>query len=183
VKTARARLAGEALQFRIVSGSGHVVIVDTADRNAGARPAELLLMALAGCTGMDVISILRKKREPVERYEVSVAGEQRQGHPAAFERILVQHVVHGRVAPEAVRRAVELSATRYCAVGATLSAGATRITHRYRLLADGAVTEADVCTIGPHRPIEPAEHQSGPPAVAATDSQPSGRTSVQCGRL
>ncbi|HEX7171767.1 MAG TPA: OsmC family protein [Candidatus Limnocylindria bacterium] len=158
MKTARARLVGDGSRFRIASGSGHAVTVDTAEGNTGARPAELLLMALAGCTGMDVIAILRKKRQPVERYEISVAGEQRQDHPASFERIVVQHIVHGRVDPEAVRRAVELSATRYCAVGATLSSGATAIAHRYRLLADGAVVEAEVCVTGPHRRIEPSEH-------------------------
>jgi putative redox protein len=109
-------------------------------------------MALAGCTAMDVISILRKKRQPVEGYEVSVAGTQRSGHPAVFERIEVEHVVHGLVEPEAVRRAIQLSATRYCAVGATLSSGVTQIRHRYRLLADGAPVEAEVCTTGPYRP-------------------------------
>ena len=114
-------------------------------------------MALAGCTAMDVISILRKKRQPVERYEVSVGGTQRSGHPAVFERIEVEHIVHGLVEPEAVRRAIQLSATRYCAVGATLSSGVTQIRHRYRLLADGALLEAEVCTTGPYRPPESVE--------------------------
>jgi putative redox protein len=155
MKTARARLVGDGLRFQISSGSGHVVSADSADGDAGARPAELLLMALAGCTAMDVISILRKKRQRVERYEVSVVGEQRSGHPAVFERIEVAHTVHGVVEPEAVRRAIELSATRYCAVGATLSSGVTQIRHRYRLLGAGAVLEAEVCSTGPFRPIEP----------------------------
>ena len=157
MKTARARLVGDGLRFRIRSGSGHAVTADSAEGDTGPRPAELLLMALAGCTAMDVISILRKKRQPVERYEVSVAGAQRSGHPTVFERIEVEHAVHGLVEPEAVRRAIELSATRYCAVGATLSSGVTQIRHRYRLLADGALLEAEVCTTGPYRPQEPVE--------------------------
>jgi putative redox protein len=157
MKTVRARLVDGGLRFHLRSGSGHAVTADSVEGDAGARPAELLLMALAGCTAMDVISILRKKRQPVERYEVSVAGAQRSGHPAVFERIEVEHTVHGFVEPEALRRAIELSATRYCAVGATLSSGVTQIRHRYRLLADGAPTEAEVCTTGPYWPLEPVE--------------------------
>jgi putative redox protein len=157
MKTARARLVDDGMRLRIRSGSGHAVTVDDADGDTGARPAELLLMALAGCTAMDVISILRKKRQSVERYEISVAGEQRIGHPAVFERIEVEHIVDGLVEPEALRRAIELSATRYCAVGLTLSSGVTQIRHRYRLLADGALLEAEVCTTGPYRPLEPVE--------------------------
>ena len=157
MKMAHARLVGDGTRFRISSGSGHVVTADGAEGDMGARPAELLLMALAGCTAMDVISILRKKRQPVERYEVSVVGKQRSGHPAVFDSIEVEHIVHGLVEPEAVRRAVELSATRYCAVGATLSSGVTQIRHRYRLLADGALLEAGVCATGPHRPVETIE--------------------------
>ena len=157
MKTARARLVDDGLRFRIRSGTGHVVTADNAEGDTGARPAELLLMALAGCTAMDVISILRKKRQPVERYEVSVVGKQRSGHPAVFDSIEVEHIVHGLVEPEALRRAVELSATRYCAVGATLSSGVTQIRHRYRLLANGALLEAGVCTTGPHRPVETIE--------------------------
>jgi len=157
MKTVRARLVGDGLRFRIHSGSGHAVTVDNAEGDTGARPAELLLLALAGCTAMDVISILRKKRQPVERYEVSIGGEHRSGHPAVFERIEVEHIVDGLVEPEALRRAIELSATRYCAVGSTLSSGVTQIRHRYRLLADGALLEAEVCTTGPYRPQEPVE--------------------------
>jgi putative redox protein len=157
MKTARARLVGDGLRFRLSSGSDHVVTADSAEGDTGARPAELLLMALASCTAMDVISILRKKRQPVERYEVSVVGEQRTGHPAVFERIEVEHTVQGLVEPEAVRRAIELSATRYCAVGATLSSGVTQIRHRYRLLASGALLEAEVCSTGPFRPVGPVE--------------------------
>ena len=157
MKTARARLVDDGLQFRISSGSGHVVTADSPEGDTGAQPAELLPMALAGCTAMDVISILRKKRQPVERYEVSVVGEQLSGHPAVFERIQVEHTVHGLVEPEAAQRAIELSATRYCAVGATLSSGVTQIRHRYRLLASGALLEAEVCRTGPFRPVGPVE--------------------------
>ena len=91
------------------------------------RPAELVPLALAGCTAMDVISILRKKRQDVRRYAVEAAGTQEADHPNAFTRIDVVHVVEGSgIDLEAVRRAIELSATKYCSVGATLSSGAPR---------------------------------------------------------
>lgn len=93
-------------------------------------------MALGGCTGMDVVSILRKKRQDVSRYEVRVHGERVDGHPAVFETIEVEHVIHGRnLQPEAVRRAVELSATKYCPISAMLSAS-VQILERWRVVDD-----------------------------------------------
>lgn len=154
MKTSRARLVGDGLRFRATSGSGHVVTADSAEGDAGARPAELLLMALASCSAMDVIAILRKKRQPVERYEVTVTDVQRPGHSAVFERVEVVHILQGIVEPEAVRRAIELSATLYCAVGTTLSSGVTQIRHAYGLLRAGALLEAEVCTTGPYEPVE-----------------------------
>jgi putative redox protein len=91
-----------------------------------------VLAGLAGCTGMDVISILRKKRQVPERYEIAVTGERSSEHPRVYTAIVVEHRVTGNVDPEAVRRSVELSATRYCPVSAMLSAS-VRIEHRYRL--------------------------------------------------
>ena len=74
---------------------------------------------------MDVISILRKKRQPVESLEVTVRGEQAEEHPRLFRRLSVTYRVRGEdVDPEAVRRAVELSEEKYCSVGATLREGA-----------------------------------------------------------
>ena len=149
MKRAEARLVGEQLRFEITSGSGHTLTVDDADGDAGPRPFELLLMSLAGCTAMDVISILRKRRQPVEAYRVEVSGLQREEHPATLEQAEIVHVVVGAVDAEAVRRAVELSATRYCSVGGTLASGMTRISHRYRLCRDGGQPEAEVVVTGP----------------------------------
>lgn len=154
MKRAEARLVGEQLQFDITSGSGHTLTVDDAAGDAGPRPFELLLMSLAGCTAMDVISILRKKRQPVEGYRVEVTGLQREERPATLERAEIVHVVEGAVDAEAVRRAVELSATRYCSVGGTLGSGMTRISHRYRLCHDGDQLEAEVVVTGPLGAVE-----------------------------
>lgn len=118
--------------------SGHHVILDAAPEvggeNRGPRPMELLLVALGGCTGMDVISILRKKRQPVTGYEVIVRGERAEEHPRVYTSIYVEHVVRGRgVSPDAVARAVELSDERYCPITAMLRPG-TRLQSTYRIV-------------------------------------------------
>ena len=120
--------------------------------DSAPSPKETLLAALAGCTGMDVASILRKKRQPATSYEVAVTGESRDEHPKVFTTITVEHRVSGAVQPEALRRSIELSATRYCPVNAMLSASVT-VDHRYRLTgADGGATEALVAVTGPEGP-------------------------------
>jgi putative redox protein len=112
-------------------------------------PKETLLAALAGCTSMDVASILRKKRQAADSYEIAVSGESAADHPKVFTAISVEHRVSGAVTAEALRRSIELSATRYCPVNATLSAVAT-IEHRYRLTdAEGTRHEAVVAVTGP----------------------------------
>ena len=117
--------------------------------NSAAGPKEVLLAALAGCTGMDVASMLRKKRQMATAYEIVVSGESADEHPKVFTTITVEHRVSGAVDAEALSRSIELSATRYCPVNAMLSASVT-ITHRYQLTgADGAVAEALVAVTGP----------------------------------
>ena len=118
-------------------------------QGSAAEPKEVLLSALAGCTSMDVASILRKKRQSATSYQVAVSGESGDEHPRVFRTITVEHRVTGAVEAEPLRRSIELSATRYCPVNAMLSASAT-IEHWYRLTgADGSVTEALVAVTGP----------------------------------
>lgn len=100
--------------------------------DAAAGPKEALLAALAGCTSMDVASILRKKRQSARTYEVAVSAESAAEHPKVFTAITVEHRVRGEVEAEALRRSIELSATRYCPVSAMLSRAVT-IEHWYRL--------------------------------------------------
>lgn len=117
--------------------------------DAAAGPKEALLAALAGCTAMDVASILRKKRQLADGYEIEVSGVTADTHPRVFTAITVEHRVSGAVEPEALRRSIELSATRYCPVNAMLSAVAT-IEHRYRLMgSDGTTLVALVAVTGP----------------------------------
>jgi putative redox protein len=105
---------------RTPSGHSQVMDVDH-DRASAASPVELLLIALGACTAVDVVSILKKKRQVVTDYRVEVRGERREEHPRAFTKMEVKHIVRGRnVSPEAVARAIELSETKYCSVAATL---------------------------------------------------------------
>jgi len=154
LKTAIVTLDGDGLRFIASAGSGHSIVLDSREGDTGMRPAELLPVAIAGCTGMDVISILRKKRQDVSGYRIEVGGTQMDAHPNAFTRMDVTHVVEGRgVDPDAVSRAIELSATRYCAVGATLASGIVEIHHGYRVIDTVTGTEeaGDVLVEGPNR--------------------------------
>src|SRR5438552_10187917 len=113
IMTAQATLE-TGMRFDAASGSGHHVTLDAAEhgggQNAGFRPMELLLIGLAGCTGMDVISILRKKGQDVTGYQVLVQGKRAETHPMVFEDITVEHIITGHhLDHEAIRRAIELS--------------------------------------------------------------------------
>jgi putative redox protein len=123
MKTTHATLhyAGDDL-FVGISPSGHAQTIDiNGERSAAASPTELLLLALGGCTGADVISILHKKREPVTGYQIEVRGERREEHPRSFRRFEVRHIVRGRgVSEKSVQQAVELSSEKYCGVAATV---------------------------------------------------------------
>jgi putative redox protein len=123
--------------FAAKAGSHHWVIMDTKAEVGGnesaSTPKELLLMALAGCTSMDVIPILKKKKSPVIGYECIVKGIERDEHPKIFTEIHVEYVFYGDgIKPEDVERAIDLSATKYCSVSAILSASA-KLTHSYRI--------------------------------------------------
>jgi putative redox protein len=108
--------------FEGLSPSGHPVLIDTdRDRNGAPSPMELLLLALGSCTGVDVVSILRKKRQLVTDYRVEVRGERRDEYPRSYKRMEVHHIVTGRnISERSVAQAIELSEQKYCSVAATL---------------------------------------------------------------
>lgn len=120
----RATLVGP-MRFDVTSATGHTIALDVSESdggsNQGPTPMELLLMALAGCTGMDVISILKKKRQVVTAYEIRISGTRAEKPPRVYVEVTVEHIVTGHhVDPQAVRRAVELSDTTYCSVSKTI---------------------------------------------------------------
>lgn len=126
-----------------VTPSGHAQVLDTnSGRSAAASPMELLLLALGGCTGVDVISILKKKRQDVTDYRIEVSGERRDEFPRSFTRLFVKHIVRGRgVTEQAVARAIELSETKYCSVAATLR-GSAEIVTSYEIIEDSQAEPA-----------------------------------------
>jgi putative redox protein len=130
-----ATVEGEGRQFVAESGTGHALVIDDANGHTGPKPIELALLALGGCTGFDVIGILRKKRQTVTGYEIELHAEQNPEPPSYFTRVEIKHRLRGRIAPEAVQRAIELSEAKYCAVGAMISKTA-KIETTFEILAD-----------------------------------------------
>jgi putative redox protein len=112
------------MRFIGAADSGYTVAIDdSADSGGGSAttPVELVLVALAGCAGMDVISILRKQRQPVRGLEVRAHGQRRDELPKIFTTIALHFVVRGSVAPSAIERAIELTQARYCSVWGMLA--------------------------------------------------------------
>ena len=110
-------------QFRAVGPSGHALVLDgDRERNTGSGPMELLLLALGGCTGADVVSILKKKRQQLTALEMHVEGERAAEPPMVWTRLKVHYRLAGKgLDPRAVEHALELSRTKYCSVAATLA--------------------------------------------------------------
>jgi len=130
------------LQFVGVADSGYPVRLDSkSTAETGAGPVELTLMALAGCTAMDVISILRKKRQQVDEFHIDAHADRAGSYPKVITRAVLEYVVAGRAIEEAaLRRAIELSVKQYCPVHAML-AKAFPIELRYSIVeinADGS---------------------------------------------
>jgi putative redox protein len=113
-----------------VTPSGHAQAIETdSTRASAATPMELLLISLGSCTGVDVISILKKKRQQVSDYRIEVSGERREEFPRSFTRLSVKHIVVGHgLSEQAVARAIELSDQKYCSVAATLRGSAEIVT-------------------------------------------------------
>jgi putative redox protein len=104
------------------SPSGNSITIDTkSDRHSAPTPLELVLIAVGSCTAVDVVDILRKKRQDVTDYKVEVSAERREEHPRAIVKMNVHHLVYGRnISEQAVTQAIELSDTKYCSVAATV---------------------------------------------------------------
>ncbi|HOP56457.1 MAG TPA: OsmC family protein [bacterium] len=113
-----------------IDGSPDVIM----DSENGPTPMELVLMALGGCTGMDVISILQKMRQDVKDFEVNLSAERAQEHPKIFTRINLEYVVYGsNIEENSLKRAIELSQEKYCGVGSMLKKAA-EITYSWKIV-------------------------------------------------
>ena len=115
----------QGMLFEGKSQSGHTVRFDAGDRHAeGPSPMEMVLAALCGCTSVDVVSILQKKREPLEGLTVSAQAEQAADPPRVFTRIHLTYSIRGKVTPKAAEDAVSLSKNKYCSVSKMLEKSA-----------------------------------------------------------
>lgn len=124
------------VMFVAESGSGHAVVMDGAPeyggRNLGPRPMEMLLMGLGGCTSFDVLTILKKARQDVTSCVAELDAERADAVPAVFTKIHVRFVVRGRGLKEAqVKKAVDLSAEKYCSASIMLGQAGVVITHDF----------------------------------------------------
>jgi putative redox protein len=126
------------LQFVGESGTGHAIVMDSdkdvGGNNTGMRPMELLLAGLGGCSGMDIASILQKKKQQITDIEINIKGQKADTYPKKFTNIEIEFVVSGKdLTEDAVKRAVELSMEKYCSVKATLE-GAAKINFSYKIV-------------------------------------------------
>jgi putative redox protein len=139
--------------FHATTGTGRSIDFGAAALGA-LSPVETVLGALGACTAMDVISIAGKKRQAIDEYRIHLRGDQRDEYPQVYTDIEVVHEVSGvAISEAAIRRSIELSATKYCPVSAMLSAGATVVHHRYRIHSAGAnpyEAEGEVIATGPY---------------------------------
>ncbi|MDO8691396.1 MAG: OsmC family protein [Dehalococcoidia bacterium] len=128
-------------RFVATSSTGNSIVLDP--DGEGFKPSELLLAGLAGCTGVDVVGILRKQRQKLAALEIEVTGKQMDEPPWTFQEIHVEYILRGsRLKKSAVARAIELSETKYCSVGATISA-TVKITSSFRIIEE-APSKGDV---------------------------------------
>ena len=161
----RQRIANVVLEaegrFVTTTGTGRSLVFGDATEANEYSPVESVLASLAACSAMDVIGIALKKRQNVERYEIHAVGEQRDEYPQVLTEVTVTHEVWGiDLSEPAIRRCIELSATKYCPVNAMVSAGATTVHHRYAIHSTPSGAEAgsapvdlagEVITTGPYR--------------------------------
>lgn len=121
-------------QFIGIDSTQHSVVLSTPDDGVGIKPSELLLIALASCTAVDVVEILTKKRMPLSHFEIRCSGEQDQDPPWTFRKIHLHYTIGGKELTEkAVEQAIQLSEEKYCSVAATVRATA-EITTEFEIL-------------------------------------------------
>jgi putative redox protein len=125
----------DAFHFEAVSETGNVALMDAGENigghNKGVRPMQMLLMGLGGCSAIDVVLILKKQKQVIEEFTISIDGEREQGkEPSLWETIVVHFKFKGQIDKEKAERAVQLSMDKYCSVSKTLEIAGSRITYK-----------------------------------------------------
>ena len=119
--------------FEATDAAGHTIKMDTSTENGGVnfgvRPMQVLLMGLGGCSGIDIVSILKKQRQVVEGFSMRIEGDRFAGKvPSLWEKIHIVFELKGNIDPEKARKACELSVEKYCSVAETLRGAGAAIT-------------------------------------------------------
>lgn len=127
----------DGLQFVGESGTGHAIVMDAdldvGGSNTGMRPMEMLLVGLGGCSGMDVASILTKKKQNVADISINIKGQKADTYPKKFTDIEIEFIISGKnLSEEDVKKAIDLSMEKYCSVKATLE-GVAKINYSYKI--------------------------------------------------
>ncbi len=127
----------DGFRFVATDSLGHSIVMDASKQSggegSGVSPLQLLLIALGGCTGMDIVHIMRKQRQQVNSLEVLVSGERVKEPPQVYNNIRVEYKIKGKnIEEKAVQRAIQLSEDKYCSVGAMLRAKA-KVTSNYSI--------------------------------------------------
>jgi putative redox protein len=129
----------DGLKFVGTGYTNHAIVIDgpadAGGNDSAVRPGEMLLMALAACTGIDVVSLLKKMRVQFDSFEIGITAEAAENHPKYFKKIDVEYRVRGRdIPPDKLQRAIDLSRETYCSVSAQLRPGA-ELNYSYKILA------------------------------------------------
>ena len=124
--------------FEATDANGHTIKMDTSPEtggvNFGVRPMQVLLMGLGGCSGIDIVMILKKQRQQVDNFSMKIEGERQSGkEPSLWKEVKIIFELKGNLDPEKAQRACELSMNKYCSVAETLRLGGTILTWELRL--------------------------------------------------
>ena len=113
----------DGMQFIARAGKGPAVVIDSGEGGGGPSPMEMVLFGVAGCSAMDVIMIMGKKRAEVTDFQVNISGERAEEYPQRYTKVHLEFVIHGKgIKPKAVEQAIALSETKYCGAMASLNA-------------------------------------------------------------
>jgi len=128
IKTAAVTWQGKGLAFTAEVGSGYTFTMDAKAGEQGGSPMELLLAGVAGCTAVDVVSILQKMRQPVTGVQVTIEGRRADDHPRVYTQATLHYTISGDVEPDAVTRAIKLSKENYCSASIMFAHAGVEIT-------------------------------------------------------
>jgi len=124
----------DGLQFVARTGQGPAVVIDSSDGGSGVSPMQMVLLGVAGCTAIDVIMIMKKKRANIQRFEVNVTGDTAESYPKRYTHIHIEYVLYGSdIKPKGVEQAIELSEKKFCSAMASMNA---EFEHSYRIVKD-----------------------------------------------